>query len=322
MKKNIKAFISYSHEDRVIAINIADNLRANGIEAWIDQYEILPGDSLIKKIFEEGLQGADVFIILLSNNSVESKWVKQELDVATIKRIDGLTRIIPIRLDNVKVPNSLLALKWIDFSNNPQEKTEDLIHAIFEIREKPAIGPGPVFLEKNSVEVGGISQLATNVGRYFVTSGSPVTGNEESVVVKDLAEKLALSPKEIDDALDELENFGLVKTHNYLGSSPFSHSEVESTYALFLIFKSQGLDYDPEEDIKIVASAIVSQEQIDGKRIMELTGLSPLRINRAVGFLEDYGIVKVFHEIGTREFDFGFILATWKTRQFVEENCK
>ena len=65
MKRHPKTFISYSHSDKDIAIKLSENLRKNGIEVWIDKWEILPGDSLVQKIFEEGLSGIDAFIVIL-----------------------------------------------------------------------------------------------------------------------------------------------------------------------------------------------------------------------------------------------------------------
>jgi len=102
MNKQPKAFLSYSHSDREIAERIATTtLRRNGIDVWFDKWEILPGDSLIRKIFEEGLAGADAFIVLLSQESVQSRWLQEELDAALIKRIEGVTRVIPVRIGNV-----------------------------------------------------------------------------------------------------------------------------------------------------------------------------------------------------------------------------
>jgi hypothetical protein len=106
-----KAFLSYSHNDKNEAIKIAEALRAGGIEIWLDRWEILPGDSLIQKIFEEGLAGADAFLVLISKNSILSPWVRQELDVAMIKRIEGITRIIPLVLDGVQPPDVKDALQ-------------------------------------------------------------------------------------------------------------------------------------------------------------------------------------------------------------------
>ena len=53
-----KVFISHAGEDREFAQDLATKLRARGVNAWLDVWEILPGDSLIDKIFEEGLKDA------------------------------------------------------------------------------------------------------------------------------------------------------------------------------------------------------------------------------------------------------------------------
>lgn len=123
----------------------------------------------------------------------------------------------------------------------------------------------------------------------------------------------------MDDSIEELESFGMVRTVNFLGTAPYSYGDVTPTYDLYPHFKDRGLNYDPEEDIKVVASAIASYEYTDGNRLVKITGMSPLRINRAVAYLEDHGIVKTMHEMGSAPFDFGFIWSTGETRRFVEK---
>lgn len=115
---------------------------------------------------------------------------------------------------------------------------------------------------------------------------------------------------------------GLLSVRNYLGTHPFSHGDVGPTYALFLHFRGHGLDYNPEEDIKSVASSIAAKEKIQGEEIAKLTGLSPLRINRAVGYLKDYSIVQTIETLGTASYDFNQLWAIGATRRFVAENCR
>jgi hypothetical protein len=322
MTKQPRAFLSYSHDDRDIATQIAEGLQASGVEVWFDKWEILPGDSLIKKIFKEGLAGADAFIILLSQHSVQSRWVQEELDVALIKRIEGVTRVIPVIIGNVQVPLPLRAVQWIDMSEDFDAALRRLQMAVFEIRERPAVGQPPEFVRTQLGSVGGLSRLASALGLFLASTGKHKVGNEETFRAAELAERLGFSPQETDDAIDELESLGLVKTYNYLGSAPFMHSKVQPTYALFLHFRGQGLEYDPEEDIRIIASAIAAQERTDGPRLAELTRLSPLRINRAMAYLEDYGLVRVIKEMGTAPSNFSAVWATGATRRFVAENCK
>jgi DNA-binding transcriptional regulator GbsR (MarR family) len=73
-------------------------------------------------------------------------------------------------------------------------------------------------------------------------------------------------------------------------------------------------------DIKIVANAIVSQKQVEGSKLAELTKLSASRINAAVQYLEDYALVKVLRVLGTGPFTFKQVEATGATRRFVANN--
>jgi len=322
MERPPKAFISYSHSDKDIAAKISTYLRSNGVDAWIDKWEILSGDSLIQKIFEEGLAGASVFIVVLSKNSVESKWVQQELDVALIKRIEGVTRIIPVLVDKVEIPDAIKPLMWLDVSGDFDKAARNLLLSIFKVYERPEVGEPPEFIKEKITSIGGLSQLGTRLGLFLSRTGKHEIGSEEWFSANELKDKLQFTVQETDDAIDELERLGFLTARNYLGTHPFSHGDVSATYALFLQFKGHGVDYDPEEDIKNVASAITAKEQIGGKELADLTELSPLRINRAVGYLKDYSLIQTIEELGTAPFDFSEIWATGPTRRFVAENCK
>lgn len=317
-----KAFISYSHSDKEIAIKLSKSLRENGVEVWIDKWEILPGDSLIQKIFEEGLSSIDAFIVIISKSSVNSKWVKQELDVALIKRIEGITRIVPVIIDKTEIPDSIKPLKRIDISDDFDTAVRELLMGIFKVYERPPVGEPPEFIKSNIKSIGGLSPLGTAMGLFLSSTGKHEIGSEEWFKASELKDKLGLSVQETDDAIDELENLGFLKVINYFGTHPFSHGDICPTYALFLHFRGHGLDYDPEEDIKNVASSIVAKEQIRGEDLAKLTGLSPLRINRAIGYLKDYSLVQTIEELGTAPFDFSELWAKGATRRFVAENCK
>lgn len=322
MDNKPKAFLSYSHSDKDVASKIAERLRIGGIEVWFDRWEILAGDSLVQKIFAEGLSGADAFLILISKHSINSNWVRQELDVALIKRIEGITRIIPLILENVQLPEHLRPLRWVDMSTNFEGAIREIQMAIFQVHEKPPVGQPPTFVKNKNISVGGLSLLASAMGSFFANTGKHEFGSEEEISAKELKEKLDFSVEETDDAIDELENLGLVETRNYFGTHPFSHGDVIPTYALFIHFKGHGLTYDPDNDIKIIASTIAAKKQIDGSGLADSTDLSPLRINRAVAYLKDYGVADVHEYMGTAPYDFGNVWATGATRRFVAEHCK
>ena len=57
----------------------------NGVDVWLDKWEMCAGDSLIDKIFEDGIKNAEIFIIILSKFSVDKPWVREELKCRNCK---------------------------------------------------------------------------------------------------------------------------------------------------------------------------------------------------------------------------------------------
>ena len=76
-----KVFIGHASEDKERLLRaFATKLRQEaGVDAWVDEWEIYPGDSLVQKISEEGLKDAEAVIIVLSEHSVDKPWVREEL---------------------------------------------------------------------------------------------------------------------------------------------------------------------------------------------------------------------------------------------------
>lgn len=106
-----KVFLSHASEDKDrFVVDFARKLRENGVDAWLDQWEMRPGDSLVDKIFEEGLKEARAVIIVLSKVSVQKPWVREELNTSVVNRISRGTRLIPVIIDDCEVPESLRLL--------------------------------------------------------------------------------------------------------------------------------------------------------------------------------------------------------------------
>ena len=104
-----RVFVSHSALDKKRFVSgFARRLREEGLEVWYDTWSLLPGDSLTNRIFNHALASTDVLVVVLSINSIASNWVRQELNTATIQQIEGRCRIIPIVLDGIEIPTSLL----------------------------------------------------------------------------------------------------------------------------------------------------------------------------------------------------------------------
>src|SRR6266849_10248909 len=97
-------FICHSSNDKLFVKKLAETLEAAGIRVWTYEVKIKAGDSMIERI-GAGIEEADYFGIVLSNSSLESRWVKYELDVAMHKHIEeGNVVVIPLLLQSVERP--------------------------------------------------------------------------------------------------------------------------------------------------------------------------------------------------------------------------
>jgi hypothetical protein len=141
-----KVFVSHASEDRKrFVMAFAQRLRENGVDAWLDQWEMKPGDSLVDKIFEEGLGNAQAVVIVLSAASVNKPWVREELNVSVVKRLQKGLKIIPVVIDRCEVPGALQSTLWqqIDDLNQYDDAFERILNAIFDRSPKPPLGEKP-----------------------------------------------------------------------------------------------------------------------------------------------------------------------------------
>jgi hypothetical protein len=159
-----KAFVSHSHSDKPTAERLARELRNQGIDAWFDKWEIRPGDSLIQKVFEEGLKECSAFLVLLSPRSVASNWVKHELDVAMVKRLDGAARVIPVMVEQCEIPEALRPLLWVDITQDFDAGVRRIADTVLGRSEKPPVRPQPSGIR---VSVPGLTQHAAMMAVFL-----------------------------------------------------------------------------------------------------------------------------------------------------------
>lgn len=130
MKKKI--FISYSYQDKEFVEWLKSNLSGLGLEFWYDQQEINIGDSIKEKV-NEGIQSSSAFILVLSSSSMNSDWVKYEMNSALLLNAikKGIT-ILPIKIDDSKVPSDLSGYLYADFSSNREQGLEILKRSLLK----------------------------------------------------------------------------------------------------------------------------------------------------------------------------------------------
>jgi hypothetical protein len=132
-------FISYSSQDKVAVGRIAERLRADGHDVWIDSLKLRPGDNLQRKV-QEGLNEADALIVVVSENSRNSRWVQHEFAAIAFQQISrGERRIIPVRLDKAEVPSYLADRVFLDLSENFEAGLTRLSETLREGAPPPAL---------------------------------------------------------------------------------------------------------------------------------------------------------------------------------------
>lgn len=113
-------FVSYAHEDSDLAHRFAAALQTNGARVWLDQGELLIGDSLIERI-AEAIAEFDFVAALVSESSVQSNWCRKEIALAMskgLKRGQRAVTVLPLRVGEVEMPPSLADVKWLPLDPN------------------------------------------------------------------------------------------------------------------------------------------------------------------------------------------------------------
>jgi hypothetical protein len=96
-KPMVGVFICHASEDKVpVARPLAQELKKRGVDVWIDEAQILIGDSLRQKI-DEGLRTSRYGVVILSPSFFKKPWPQRELDGLAQREIaDGKVVILPV----------------------------------------------------------------------------------------------------------------------------------------------------------------------------------------------------------------------------------
>ena len=126
---NHDVFISYSSKEKNIADGVCHFLEANGVKCWIAPRDI-PASSDYGDLIDEAIKSCRVVVLVYSQYSFLSKWVKGEINVA----FDEGKPIAPFRIDETAVKGAfrvmLQQLHWIDAFPSYSDRLPDLLQSI------------------------------------------------------------------------------------------------------------------------------------------------------------------------------------------------
>lgn len=143
-----RVFLSHAHAsaDQAAVRRIADALRVAGHQPWLDEEEILVGESIPMAV-ETGLRKADFVVICLSKAAAVRGWIEAERDATLMQQfLERRERVLPVRLEDVIPPHLIASLAHVDLFPDDQAFKQGiarLTHAIdeYQARQSRTITP-------------------------------------------------------------------------------------------------------------------------------------------------------------------------------------
>ena len=114
----MKIFISYAHLDRSRVKPIVARLEQAGHEIWIDSIKLKLGDNIAERI-NDGISAAEAVLVIVSKNSMSSKWVQHEFSSIALSEISKRQpKVVPVLLDAGPVPSYLANYYFVDLARD------------------------------------------------------------------------------------------------------------------------------------------------------------------------------------------------------------
>jgi len=118
--RKLKVFLCHASEDKETVRQLYHQLKADGMDPWLDEVNLRPGQEWQREI-PRAVRDADVVLVCLSNASIDKDgFVKREIQFAVDavnKNPDVEGYLIPLRFEDCSVPDSLIRWQWVDLFN-------------------------------------------------------------------------------------------------------------------------------------------------------------------------------------------------------------
>jgi TIR domain len=138
-----KVLISYRktrREYQQFAEAIGHRLGREGFLPWLDEWEVVAGDSLPREL-GEGFKDVYGVIIVLTADYPGGKWAREELETAIAKRVEQGIKVIPVKYEEGDPPEMLRPLAYVDCTDHGEDQIElqfrEIIDALNEIELNP-----------------------------------------------------------------------------------------------------------------------------------------------------------------------------------------
>ena len=136
----MKIFLSYPIQDVETARLIAEELEKSGYKVWAFFNEVPKFNPDHSLLVQEGIESADLILVLVSQHYKASKGVPQEIIYAQYRN----KPILPIMIEPTKVPFSLLGTQYLDISDDLSAGYWRIIEAIRQHKIHPTCRARPI----------------------------------------------------------------------------------------------------------------------------------------------------------------------------------
>jgi len=314
-------YLAHASEDHdTLAKPLAQRLIASGIDVWLDEWEIRPGDSLKRKM-ESGLEQCTHFLVLLTPASIGKAWVETEIDAGFLRALGGEIRFIGLRIGTALTDLSVflrtLLCPTVDLADETQ--VQKIIADLHGATLKPPLGDKPRYVQHVPSERGGWSQAAYTVGEHFTRTSKLGRKFDPQLRVTEIAAATGLPEQDVRLALLDLVDAGLIEKSKAL-SDP-SYYPVES---FFVEFDSRFLDFDSQKDAVAVANWIVSNgsQRLKTEQIAQaFPQFTTRRLNSALNYLEKVKAIDARHYLGGGDWAFSALTADDRILRFVRQHA-
>lgn len=133
-ERRIKVFLCHASNDKPRVRSLYKLLRERGVDPWLDEENLLPGQ-LWESEIQRAVRECDAVVVCLSKSSVSKKGyvqkeIKQALDVAE-EFPEGIIFLIPARFEECEIPERISKWHWV---NLYEEKGTELLLRALEAR--------------------------------------------------------------------------------------------------------------------------------------------------------------------------------------------
>ncbi len=122
----MKAFLSHTSSDKPFVLKLARDLKSENVDVWLDEWEIRVGNSIVEEI-DKALSSHGFFVLILSSRSLQSDWVRKELNSSLMRYLSDRTiKILPVLYERCNVPTIISDLRYADFTSDYGKGFADL----------------------------------------------------------------------------------------------------------------------------------------------------------------------------------------------------